>query len=118
MKAILFYKHGGPEVLEYGDFPTPAPQAGEVLVRHMQLDLPVSTRVQEIMTPVAFLTEEDAPIREVARFMLRRHVHRIIITHNGKLAGIITSMDLLRALLNQRTPSHPTRRRTLHVTAR
>ncbi|MDO9301687.1 MAG: alcohol dehydrogenase catalytic domain-containing protein, partial [Anaerolineales bacterium] len=33
MKAILFHKHGGPEVLEYADFPTPEPKAGEVLVR-------------------------------------------------------------------------------------
>ncbi len=33
MKAILFYQHGGPEVLQYGDFPTPQPQPGEALVR-------------------------------------------------------------------------------------
>ena len=33
MKAILFHKHGGPEVLEYTDFPAPEPKAGEVLVR-------------------------------------------------------------------------------------
>ncbi len=33
MKAVLFHKHGGPEVLEYTDFPTPEPKAGEVLIR-------------------------------------------------------------------------------------
>jgi NADPH:quinone reductase-like Zn-dependent oxidoreductase len=33
MKTILFHKHGGPEVLEYSEFPTPAPSDGEVLVR-------------------------------------------------------------------------------------
>jgi NADPH:quinone reductase-like Zn-dependent oxidoreductase len=33
MKAILFHKHGGPEVLEYADFPTPQPKPGEALVR-------------------------------------------------------------------------------------
>ena len=33
MKATLFHKHGGPEVLEYTDFPTPEPKAGEVLIR-------------------------------------------------------------------------------------
>lgn len=33
MKAILFHQHGGPEVLEYADFPTPEPKPGEVLVR-------------------------------------------------------------------------------------
>ncbi len=33
MKSILFHKHGGPEVLEYADFPTPEPKAGEALIR-------------------------------------------------------------------------------------
>ncbi|WKZ38024.1 MAG: zinc-binding dehydrogenase [Anaerolineales bacterium] len=33
MKAILFHKHGGPEVLEYTDFPTPQPGPGEALIR-------------------------------------------------------------------------------------
>ncbi len=33
MKAVLFYEHGGAEVLQYADFPDPEPGAGEVLVR-------------------------------------------------------------------------------------
>jgi len=32
MKANLFRQHGGPEVLEYTDFPAPEPKPGEVLV--------------------------------------------------------------------------------------
>ncbi len=32
MKAVLFHQHGGPEVLQYADFPTPEPGPGEVLV--------------------------------------------------------------------------------------
>lgn len=33
MKTILFRQHGGPEVLEYADFPTPEPKPGEALIR-------------------------------------------------------------------------------------
>jgi NADPH:quinone reductase-like Zn-dependent oxidoreductase len=33
MKAVLFHHHGGPQVLEYTDFPTPEPKPGEALVR-------------------------------------------------------------------------------------
>jgi NADPH:quinone reductase-like Zn-dependent oxidoreductase len=33
MKAVLLHQHGGPEVLEYGDFPTPEPAAGQALVK-------------------------------------------------------------------------------------
>ena len=33
MKAVLFRRHGGPEVLEYTNFPAPDPKEGEVLIR-------------------------------------------------------------------------------------
>jgi len=33
LKAVLFHKHGGSEVLEYTHFPTPEPGSNEVLVR-------------------------------------------------------------------------------------
>ena len=33
MKAVLFHQHGGPEVLEYTDFPRPEPKPGEALIR-------------------------------------------------------------------------------------
>lgn len=33
MKTILFHSHGGSDVLEYVDLPTPQPKAGEVLIR-------------------------------------------------------------------------------------
>ncbi|WKZ48646.1 MAG: zinc-binding dehydrogenase [Anaerolineales bacterium] len=33
MKAILFHRHGGLDVLEHADFPTPEPKPGEALIR-------------------------------------------------------------------------------------
>ena len=33
MKAVIFERHGGPEVLKVSEFPTPEPGPGEVLVR-------------------------------------------------------------------------------------
>lgn len=33
MKVVLFHQHGGPDVLQYTDFPTPEPKPGEALVR-------------------------------------------------------------------------------------
>jgi NADPH:quinone reductase-like Zn-dependent oxidoreductase len=33
LNAILFHQHGNTDVLEYGDFPTPEPGPGQVLVR-------------------------------------------------------------------------------------
>src|SRR5215204_6861253 len=33
MRTVLFNHHGGPEVLEYTDFPAPEPKPGETLIR-------------------------------------------------------------------------------------
>jgi NADPH:quinone reductase-like Zn-dependent oxidoreductase len=33
LKAVFFHRHGGLEVLEYGELPAPVPAAGQVLVR-------------------------------------------------------------------------------------
>ena len=33
MKAVLFHMHGGPDVLQYTDYPIPDPKPGQVLVR-------------------------------------------------------------------------------------
>jgi NADPH:quinone reductase-like Zn-dependent oxidoreductase len=33
MKTVLFHQHGGPEVLQYTDFPIPEPKHGEALIR-------------------------------------------------------------------------------------
>jgi CBS domain-containing protein len=77
---------------------------GEALVRRLQAEVPSGATVQELMTPAAFTTGETTPLETVARFMLKHRVHRIIITRQGKLAGIVTSMDLLRALTGTRRP--------------
>lgn len=82
---------------------------GEALVRHLQLDVPASAVVRDIMTPAAFMADENTPIADIARFMLRRHVHRVLITRKGKLAGIVTSMDLLRALAGRPAARRPAR---------
>ena len=70
---------------------------------------------KDIMTPAAFMTEEDTPVGEIARFMLKRRVHRIIVTRKGTLAGMITPMDLLRALLGKRVPHHAGNRGARHA---
>ncbi len=60
---------------------------------------PDRSRVQDFMTPGAIAFEEDAPVAKIARTMLDKRVHRVLITRGGKLRGIVTTMDMLRALL-------------------
>ena len=74
---------------------------GGVLPKGFQVEAPDYTRVKDIMTPWTLSAYENTPIEELAKTMLRRHIHRIIIVKkDGKMAGIVTSLDLLRAVLS------------------
>jgi CBS domain-containing protein len=55
------------------------------------------TPVVAVMTHPAVAVDEATPVEEVARLMLERRIHRVLITRQGKLCGIVTPMDLLRA---------------------
>ncbi len=70
-----------------------------------QIEDPDLTRVRDLMTPAVLSADEDAPVEELARCMLQKHIHRIVITRHGRLCGIVTSMDMLNALLDRRKPS-------------
>ncbi|MBX3264702.1 MAG: CBS domain-containing protein [Labilithrix sp.] len=54
-----------------------------------------ATVVRDIMTPVVFAVEADATVQEVAETMATGRVHRVLVTRAGKMAGIISAMDLL-----------------------
>ncbi|HVA66397.1 MAG TPA: CBS domain-containing protein [Elusimicrobiota bacterium] len=62
--------------------------------------LPASGRsalVRDLMTRRVIKADEDESIDKVSRTMLIQKVHRVIITRGGRLAGIVTTMDILRA---------------------
>ncbi len=65
------------------------------------------TRVEEIMTPGAISMDEATPVEKVAKVMLDSRIHRVLITKGDRLAGIVTTMDFLRAfiVLAKRSPS-------------
>lgn len=55
--------------------------------------------VEAAMTPWVVSFEDDTPVEEIARQMLAKGIHRVCVTHEGRLCGIITSTDMTRALL-------------------
>ncbi len=74
----------------------------ELRSKGMQTELPDYTKVSDVMTPWVVSFEEDTTVEELARQMLAKRIHRVIITRGGRLAGIVTSMDVMRALLENR----------------
>lgn len=56
-------------------------------------------RVEDFMTEDPITASPDAPLRELARCMAQEEVHRVVIVDDDGVAlGIVTSMDVMRAL--------------------
>jgi CBS domain-containing protein len=58
-----------------------------------------ATTAGEAMTSPALTIEADRPIREAAARMIERHVNRLPVVAAGRLVGIVTRADLVRAYL-------------------
>jgi CBS domain-containing protein len=58
--------------------------------------------VAEIMTPEVFTVREDTPVSEIAEAMIQNHVHRILVTREDRVVGIISTSDLLGLLVEDK----------------
>jgi len=54
--------------------------------------------VKDIMTPMIFEMSEDTPVKSAAETMLKGHIHRVLVTRDKKLIGIVTTMDMLKVI--------------------
>ena len=74
------------------------------------------TRVEQIMTPGAISLDETTPLEKVAKVMVDSRIHRVIITRGERLAGIITTMDMMRAVIALvKKPAAASPRRRAHA---
>lgn len=63
----------------------------------------VSTRtVRDVMTSHIVAVSPDDPVREIARALVERRMHRILVVEGERLAGIVTTVDLVRAIADGR----------------
>ena len=58
--------------------------------------------VSDIMTPVSFAMPPTASVKDLAEFLLRGRIHRAVVTEDDHLVGIVTTMDVLRAMAEAR----------------
>jgi len=68
----------------------------ELREMHIQFESPV--QVRDIMTPMIFSVTEDTGVQEVADTMLRGQIHRVFVTRDDKLSGIVTALDMLKVI--------------------
>ena len=55
-------------------------------------------RVRDVMSPEIFAVGPFSTVRDIARTMLRHHVHRLLVLEEDRLLGVLTTTDLLRVL--------------------
>ena len=58
--------------------------------------------VSEIMTQMVFSLPPDAAVEAAAEYMGRAEVHRILALERGRLVGILSSLDITRAVAEHR----------------
>jgi acetoin utilization protein AcuB len=55
-------------------------------------------QIEEAMTADPYVVDADAPLSEVAATMAERHLGCAIVTEQGRVVGIFTTVDALRAV--------------------
>jgi len=60
-----------------------------------------SLTVGDIMTPTVYTVPEDTPVAGVATTMVAGRIHRLFVTRQPKIVGIVTSLDLLKLLAEE-----------------
>ncbi len=64
------------------------------LLQSLQAD----SRVDKVMTLHVPTIEGKVAIRDAARLMIEQRVHHLIVTQDGKIAGILSSFDFLELI--------------------
>jgi CBS domain-containing protein len=77
----------------------PGRMAGEYVRTH-------GRKVEEIMTPDVISVAGDAPLDEVVGLMERRRIKRVPVIEGDVLVGVVSRLDLLRALLRAIEAQH------------
>lgn len=92
---LIHYESEPRSVRELGDFITDVED-------YKDLDrLPAeqwATRIEKLMTRKVVSVELDTPVSVAATLMRERGIHRLPVTDQGALVGVVTTQDVLRVV--------------------
>ncbi|MFO0987399.1 MAG: CBS domain-containing protein [Alphaproteobacteria bacterium] len=71
-------------------------------------------KVSDVMTRQVVSITEDMPLAAIAGVLEKRHIKRVPVMRDGKLVGIVSRADLVRALLAGRAARQRHRERRRH----
>jgi CBS domain-containing protein len=64
-------------------------------------------KVSEVMTPDVYTVTEDAPLEQIVHLMERHRIKRLPVVRDGKVVGIVTRANLMRAVADLALAEHP-----------
>jgi CBS domain-containing protein len=101
VRRSRFYQYSDSEGYERPE------ETGDLSDEDMPEEIMDSTSVAMAMTPMTITVGPQTPLIEVARIMIRERIHRVLVTEMFKIIGLVSSMDLLRAIAEPaRRPTH------------
>lgn len=69
---------------------------------HALRDADEDLRVQDVMTSTVVTTDPEMPLPRAAALMYERRIGSLPVVEDGRLVGMLTERDLLRALMTER----------------
>lgn len=88
-------------VHDYYDLGRVVPEISREDLELLAIESQSITTVKDIMTSLVFEVTQDTPIQEAAEMMLKGHIHRLLVTNDKKLVGIVTTMDMLKTVVDR-----------------
>ncbi|PCI08009.1 MAG: hypothetical protein COB02_01775 [Candidatus Cloacimonadota bacterium] len=58
-------------------------------------------KVKDVMTKSVITINKSVSVEEAANKILSNHIHRLIVTDGQKINGIVSSTDILKAILDK-----------------
>jgi CBS domain-containing protein len=56
---------------------------------------------RDLMKRNVITVDHEAPLSEAAGAMMKHHIHRVVVTREGKPVGVLSTRDAMRAILRQ-----------------
>lgn len=97
-RSLTLHHVGGAPVMEHGRVVGVISKSDLVAPRNRS-GAKGETTVGQVMTPLVQSVKEGEPLMAAVRLMVDQGIHRAVVTDGkGRLVGIVTAMDVLRAL--------------------
>ena len=69
---------------------------GIVTVTDLSKDIDGKSKVEEVMTPNIHVIHKHSSARAAAKMMLKHKVHHLVVMDNGKITGMVSSLDFVK----------------------